>query len=95
MNVCINITIGKKANKKITLNTNELQLGTTQSTQPDTETNLIAGLTWKDGQIDENNGGNFTKGTDKCLIDIQIPATGLYKLSVTANYTYLKILSVN
>ena len=72
------------------MNKNTLQLGTIQGTQPDTQTNYLEGLTWKDGQFNDSTGVMGT-GTDKCITDIKLPATGLYTLSATVNYNYFKI----
>lgn len=86
----VTVSLPAAACTSIALNKTALQLGTIQGTQPDTETNLIEGLTWKDGQLKDSTGEVIT-GTDKYITDIKIPATGLYTLSVSVNYTYLKM----
>ncbi len=90
----VTVSLPSVACTSIALNKTALQLGTIQSTQPDTETNLIEGLTWKDGQINDTTG-QITTGTEKYITDIKIPATGLYTLSANVNYTYLKIFVYN
>lgn len=90
----ITVNLPSVACTSITLNKTELHLGTIQGTQPDTDANLIEGLTWKDGTLDENTGAIKT-GTDKYIANIPIPATGLYTLSATVNYTYLKMFIYN
>ena len=87
----VTVNLPSVACTSITLNKNTLQLGTKQSTQPDTETNLIEGLTWKDGQLSDSDEGEVVSGSDKYIADIPISATGLYTLEATVNYTYLKI----
>lgn len=77
----------------ITLDKNTLQLGAI-SAQPDTTTNLLEGLTWKNGEI-TNDDGIMGAGTDKCITDIKLTATGLYTLSSKVNYSYLKIFVYN
>lgn len=86
----ITVNLPSVACTSITLNKNKLQLGNIQGTQPDTNTNLIEGLTWKDGNLNDNDGEVVT-GTDKYIVNIPITATGLYTLSSTVNYTYSKI----
>ena len=90
----VTVSLPSVACTNITLNKTALQLGTTRGTQPDTETNLLEGLTWKDGQLN-NNTGEITTGTDKYIADIKIPATGLYTLSTNVDYRYLKLFLFN
>lgn len=78
----------------ITLDKNTLHLKTIEGAAPDTETNLLEGLTWKEGEINNENGIMGT-GADKCITDIKLPATGLYTLSSKVNYSYLKIFVYN
>jgi uncharacterized protein YjdB len=91
--VTCNVTVNlpSVACTSITLDKTALQLGTKQGTQPDTDTNLIEGLTWKDGNLNDNKEGAITSGSDKYITAIPISATGLYTLEATVNYTYLKI----
>ena len=86
----VTVNLPSVACTSITLNKTALQLGTIEGTVPDTETNLIEGLTWRDGQLNDNTGA-MNNGTDKCITDIKLPATGLYTLSATVNYNYFKI----
>lgn len=88
----ITVDLPSVACTSITLNKNKLQLGNIQGTQPDTDTNLLEGLTWKDGQINDINGSIMQTGTDKYIVNIPISATGLYRLSRTINYNFLKLL---
>ena len=90
----VTVNLPSVACTSIALDKTALQLGTIEGTTPDTETNLIEGLTWKDGQLNDSTGALGT-GTDKCVTNIQIPATGLYTFSVNANYTYLKMFLFN
>ena len=90
----VNVNLPTVACTSIALDKTALQLGTIEGAAPDTETNLLEGLTWKDGQLDDNTGIMGT-GTDKCITNIQVPATGLYTLSANANYTYLKMFLFN
>ena len=90
----VTVNLPSVACTSIALNKNTLQLGTVQGTQPDTETNLLEGLTWKDGQLNDTSG-DVINGTDKYITNIQVPATGLYTLSANANYTYLKMFVFN
>ena len=91
-NVTVNLPTVACTN--INLNKTALQLGTIQGAQPDTETNLLEGLTWKDGQLN-NSTGEITTGTDKYIVDIKISATGLYTLSANVDYRYLKLFLFN
>ena len=90
----VTVSLPAAACTSIALNKTALQLGTIQGTQPDTETNLLEGLSWKDGQLNDNTGIMGT-GTDKCIANIPIPATGLYTLSCSVKYTYPKIFLYN
>lgn len=85
----VTVNLPSVACTSIALNKNTLQLGTVQGTQPDTETNLIEGLTWKDGQL--NNDGSIGEGTDK-YTEVTINVPGVYKLSQSGDYTYLKAI---
>ena len=86
----VTVNLPSVACTSIALDKTALQLGTNGSAAPDTETNLVQGLTWKDGQLN-NYTGVIGTGTDKCITNIQIPATGLYAFSANVNYTYLKM----
>lgn len=86
----VTVNLPSVACTSIALDKTALQLGTNESAAPDTETNLVQGLTWKDGQLN-NDTGVIGTGTDKCITNIQIPATGLYAFSANVNYTYLKM----
>lgn len=90
----VTVNLPSVACTSIALNKTALQLGTMQGAAPDTETNLLEGLTWKDGQLNDNTGLLGT-GTDKCITNIQIPGTGLYTLSANVRYTYLKMCLFN
>lgn len=90
----VNVNLPTVACTSIALDKTALQLGTIEGAAPDTETNLLEGLTWKDGQLNNNTGALGT-GTDKCITDIQISATGLYTLSANVNYDYLKMFLFN
>lgn len=90
----VTVNLPSVACTSIALDKNTLQLGTVQGTVPDSTTNLLEGLAWKDGQIN-NDTGIMGTGTDKCITNIQIPATGLYTLSCSVNYTYPKIFLYN
>ena len=90
----VTVNLPSVACTSIALNKTELQLGTIEGAQPDTETNLLEGLTWKDGQINDTTG-NIITGTDKYIADIKIPATGLYTFSANVNYTYFKMFVYN
>lgn len=90
----VTVNLPSVACTSIALDKTALQLGTIESSTPDTETNLLEGLSWKDGQLDDNTGIMGT-GTDKCIANIPIPATGLYTLSCSVKYTYPKIFLYN
>lgn len=90
----VTVNLPSVACTSIALDKTALQLGTIESSTPDTETNLLEGLSWKDGQLDDNTGIMGT-GTDKCIANIPIPATGLYTLSCSIKYTYPKIFLYN
>ena len=90
----VTVNLPSVACTSIVLDKTALQLGTIEGAAPDTETNLLEGLTWKDGQLNNNTGALGT-GTDKCITDIQISATGLYTLSANVNYDYLKMFLFN
>lgn len=90
----VTVNLPSVACTSIALDKTALQLGTIESSTPDTETNLLEGLTWKDGQLNDNTGLLGT-GTDKCITNIQIPGTGLYILSCSVKYTYPKIFLYN
>lgn len=86
----VTVNLPTVACTSIALDKTALQLGTIEGATPDTETNLLEGLTWKDGQLNDSTGA-MNNGTDKCITDIKLPATGLYTLSATVNYNYFKI----
>lgn len=90
----VTVNLPSVACTSIALDKTALQLGTIESSTPDTETNLLEGLSWKDGQLNDNTGIMGT-GTDKCIANIPIPATGLYTLSCSVKYTYPKIFLYN
>lgn len=90
----VTVSLPAAACTSIALDKTALQLGTIESSTPDTETNLLEGLSWKDGQLNDNAGIMGT-GTDKCIANIPIPATGLYTLSCSVKYTYPKIFLYN
>lgn len=90
----VTVSLPAAACTSIALDKTALQLGTIESSTPDTETNLLEGLSWKDGQLNDNTGIMGT-GTDKCIANIPIPATGLYTLSCSVKYTYPKIFLYN
>lgn len=90
----VTVNLPSVACTSIALDKTALQLGTIESSTPDTETNLLEGLSWKDGQLNDNAGIMGT-GTDKCIANIPIPATGLYTLSCSVKYTYPKIFLYN
>lgn len=90
----VTVNLPSVACTSIALDKTALQLGTNESAAPDTETNLVQGLTWKDGQFNDTTGVLGT-GNDKCITNIPITATGLYTFSVNVNYTYLKIFVYN
>lgn len=90
----VTVNLPSVACTSIALDKTALQLGTIESSTPDTETNLLEGLSWKDGQLNDNTGIMET-GTDKCIANIPIPATGLYTLSCSVKYTYPKIFLYN
>lgn len=90
----VTVNLPTVACTSIALDKTALQLGTIESSTPDTETNLLEGLSWKDGQLNDNTGIMGT-GTDKCIANIPIPATGLYTLSCSVKYTYPKIFLYN
>lgn len=90
----VTVNLPSVACTSIALDKTALQLGTIESSTPDTETNLLEGLSWKDGQLDDNTGIMGT-GTDKCIANIPIPAIGLYTLSCSIKYTYPKIFLYN
>lgn len=90
----VTVNLPSVACTSIALDKTALQLGTIESSTPDTETNLLEGLSWKDGQLDDNTGIMGT-GADKCIANIPIPATGLYTLSCSIKYTYPKIFLYN
>ena len=88
-------TIGELVScSSITLNKNTLQLGAVPDTPPDTTTNLLKGVTWQDGILDDNTG-EIKFGIDKYVTDIKLPATGLYTLSANVAYTNFKIFVFN
>lgn len=90
----VTVNLPSVACTSIALDKTALQLGTIESSTPDTETNLLEGLSWKDGQLNDNTGIMGT-GTDKYIANIPIPATGLYTLSCSVKYTYPKIFLYN
>lgn len=90
----VTVNLPSVACTSIALDKTALQLGTIESSTPDTETNLLEGLSWKDGQLNDNTGIMGT-GTDKCIANIPIPATGLYTLSCSVKYAYPKIFLYN
>lgn len=90
----VTVNLPSVACTSIALDKTALQLETIESSTPDTETNLLEGLSWKDGQLNDNTGIMGT-GTDKCIANIPIPATGLYTLSCSVKYTYPKIFLYN
>lgn len=90
----VTVNLPSVACTSIALDKTALQLGTIEGATPDTETNLLEGLTWKDGQLNDNTGEIGT-GADKYITNIQIPATGLYTLSASVKYTYSKIFLYN
>lgn len=90
----VTVNLPSVACTSIALDKTALQLGTIESSTPDTETNLLEGLSWKDGQLNDNTGIMGT-GADKCIANIPIPATGLYILSCSVKYTYPKIFLYN
>jgi hypothetical protein len=73
----------------ITLDKNTLQLETNQGTAPDSTTNLLEGVTWKDGVVNDN--GTIREGTDK-YVEVTLTVPGVYKLSQTGKYVYLKVI---
>lgn len=90
----VTVNLPSVACTSIALDKTALQLGTIEGAQPDTQTNYLEGFTWKDGQFNDYTGVMGT-GTDKCITDIKLPATGLYTLSATVNYNYFKIFVYN
>lgn len=90
----VTVNLPTVACASIALDKTALQLGTIEGAAPDTETNLLEGLTWKDGRLDDDSGAILT-GTDKYITNIKISATGLYKLSANVNYNYLKMFVYN
>lgn len=85
----VTVNLPSVACTSIALDKTALQLGTIEGTQPNTETNLLEGLTWKDGNVNED--GTIKEGTDK-YVEITITVPGVYKLSQSGKYIYLKVM---
>lgn len=90
----VTVNLPSVACTSIALDKTALQLGTIQDTQPDTETNLLDGLVWQDGILNDRTG-EVRDGIDKYIANIKLPATGLYTFSTTAGYNNLKMFVFN
>lgn len=85
----VTVNLPSVACTSIALDKTALQLGTIEGAQPNTQTNLLEGLTWQDGAI--NNNGSIIEGTDK-YTEVTINIPGVYKLSQSGNYTFTKVI---
>lgn len=89
----VTVNLPSVACTSIALDKNALQLGVVQDTAPDSTTNLLEGLTWKDGAVN-NDGTIQTAGTDK-YTEVTITVPGVYKLSQSGKYVYTKVMDNN